>query len=44
MQNIRLEKVKAIKRAIKSGKYDITTAIVKSAEKIADNPEALLWR
>lgn len=38
------EKVKAIKKAIKNKTYDIEAAIKGAAERIAENPEALLWR
>ena len=38
------EKVKAIKEAIKNKTYDLDAAIKGAADKIASNPEALLWR
>lgn len=37
------EKVKAIKEAIKAGKYDLKGAIEHAAERIVENPESLLW-
>lgn len=37
-------KVKAIKTAIKKGTYNWKKAIEDSASKIADYPQALLWR
>lgn len=38
------EKVKMIKAAIKNKTYDLGAAIKGAAEKIASNPEVLLWR
>ena len=36
--------LKALKEAIKKGSYDWETAIEHAASKIADYPQALLWR
>ena len=36
--------LKALKEAIKKGSYDWETAIEHTASKIADYPQALLWR
>ena len=38
------EKVKMIKAAIKNKTYDLDAAIKGAADKIASNPEVLLWR
>lgn len=38
------EKVKAIKEAIKAGKYDLKSAIEHTADLIIEHPETLLWR
>jgi len=38
------EKVKKIKAAIKNKTYDWEAAIKGAADKIASNPEVLLWR
>lgn len=37
------EKVVAIKQAIKSKTYDWTTAIIHTADRIIEYPQALLW-
>lgn len=37
-------KIKAIKIAIKKGRYDWKKAIEDTASKIASYPQALLWR
>lgn len=38
------DKLKQLKKAIKSGKYDWKKAIEDTADKIIDYPQALLWR
>lgn len=38
------DKLKQLKKAIKSGKYDWKKAIEDTANKIVDYPQALLWR
>lgn len=42
--NVVSTKVQEIKAAIKAGTYNMEEAIKGAANKIADNPEALLWR
>lgn len=37
------EKVKAIKEAIKTGKYDWKGVVEQAADKIMEYPESLLW-
>lgn len=39
-----MNKIKELKKLIKSGKYDWQKAIESAAEKIINNPEVLLWR
>lgn len=39
-----MKDLKALKKAIKEGKYDLNKAIKSAADKIASNPEVLLWR
>lgn len=39
-----MDKIKEIKKAIKSGCYDWKLAVEKTADKIANYPQALLWR
>ena len=38
------DKLKQLRKAIKSGKYDWKKAIEDTAAKIVDYPQALLWR
>lgn len=38
------DKIKILKKLIKSGKYDWDFAIKCAAEKIVNNSEVLLWR
>lgn len=38
------EKIIAIKKAIKNGTYDWAKAIEHTAERIAEYPQALLWK
>lgn len=43
-QVVRKDLVKKIKKQIKNGTYDVNAAIAHAAERIADYPQALLWR
>lgn len=38
------QKIKTIKKLIKTGKYDWNKAINSTAEKILKHPEVLLWK
>ena len=38
------DKIKAIKSAIKNGTYDLDKAVEDSADRIANYPQALLWK
>lgn len=40
----RKAELKALRKAIKKGQYDWSKAIENAANKIEENPEALLWR
>ena len=43
-KQLKSEKIKAIKKAIKSKTYDWKKAIESAATVIVDHPEVLLWR
>lgn len=43
-QIVRKDLVKKIKKQIKNGTYDVNAAVKSAAERIADYPQALLWR
>lgn len=44
LNGCRNTKVKALKKAVKSGTYDWKRAIESTAQKIIDYPQALLWK
>ena len=44
MPKIKSKKLKNLKKSLKKKTYDFEKAIEKSAEKIVNNPEVLLWR